>query len=203
MTTTLEITENPAPFRPLPEITPKQQINPRLYNWHRTAPLKPVQPYPRADGYIPALAERLDRDPNLTDGARRCARLIAAYTYRRNREGRIAAITVTYLTKALGRCRRTVQRYLRQLERFGYISVSVVLGQKSRMCAGLLIALLKPLLPRHQWPSKAAKSDATQLPQNYRLKIKIDREAWTERCREGTFRALCRMLSPAPDFLSA
>jgi hypothetical protein len=35
--------------------------------------------------YAPKLAARLDDDPNLTDGARRCARKLAEYTYRRAR----------------------------------------------------------------------------------------------------------------------
>lgn len=176
-------------------------INPlqpsRLHQWHRTAPQKPAQPAPDTGGYIPTLSEKLDRDPNLSDGARRCARLIAAYAYRRNRGGP-AAITVTYLTKATGRCRRTIQRYLRQLERFGYIRAQVVLGQRSRMCAGLLIDLLKPLLPRHRWPEKAITPEATRMAQNYRLRLKIDVEAWDRRCRDGMFRALCRALPPPP-----
>ena len=44
-------------------------------------------------------------DRNLTDGARRCARKLAEYIYRRNREGRGAEITVTYLMRAMRRDR--------------------------------------------------------------------------------------------------
>ena len=60
--------------------------------------------------------------------------------------------------RALGKSRRTVQRYLRQLEREGYIAVEVI-HARTRMCAGLFIALLAPMLPRHhrqQWPQPSA-----------------------------------------------
>jgi len=50
---------------------------------------------------------------------RRCARKLAEYTYRHARASRSSEITVTWLMRALGKCRRTVQRYLRLLEREG------------------------------------------------------------------------------------
>lgn len=94
---------------------------------HLPAEPRPRHPSPRDTGaYVPEMAARMDDDRNLTDGARRCARKVAEYIYIRNREGREADITVSYLMRALGRCRRTVQRYLRQLEREGYIDVFVV-----------------------------------------------------------------------------
>ncbi len=179
-------------------------INPRLQQWHRHAEKPARTPLPRTgDAYVPELSERLERDPNLTDGARRCARLIAAYVYRRDRDTRRARLTVTYLTKALGKCRRSVQRYLRQLEAGGYIVVAVVLGHRSRLCTGLAVQLLRPLFPKHhkaRWPQKAMKSGATKFAQNYRplgsrgglMTVK----AWDRRCREGLFNALCRALPP-------
>src|ERR1019366_9786579 len=72
-----------------------------------------------AGAYVPELAASIDNDLNLTDGARRCARKLAEYVHKRNREAKAAEITVTYLMKALHKSRRTVQRYLRQLERAG------------------------------------------------------------------------------------
>ena len=118
---------------------------------------KPRHPSPRQTGaYIPELAAQIEDDPNLTDGARRCARKLAEYIYRRDRETRSAEITVTYLMRSLRKSRRTVQRYLRQLEYAGYISVQVV-HASTCMCAGLLVALLTPLFARHhrhQWPQK-------------------------------------------------
>ena len=108
---------------------------------------RPRKPAPRETGaYVPELAARIDNDPNLTDGARRCARKLAELTYRQNREGRTLPVTVTYLARALGRCRRTVQRYLRQLESEGYVAVDVIASQRSRMCVGLVVRLLAPLV---------------------------------------------------------
>ena len=95
--------------------------------------------------YVPELATLIDNDRNLTDGARRCARKLAEYVYRRDRDTRTAEITVTWLMKALRKSRRTVQRYLRQLERPGYINVAVI-HSGIRMCAGLVVELLSALV---------------------------------------------------------
>ena len=83
-----------------------------------------LAPPPRTTGkYVPELAAALDDDINLTDGARRCARKLSEYVHRRARDSRTAQITVTYLMKALRKSRRTVQRYLRQLERAGAFQI--------------------------------------------------------------------------------
>src|SRR5690606_538633 len=58
-----------------------------------------------SNAYVPELAARIEDDPNLTDGARRCARKLAELTYRTRRADRTLAVTVTYLARALGRCR--------------------------------------------------------------------------------------------------
>ena len=115
--------------------------------------------------YVPETAARIEDDRNLTDGARRCARKIMEETYRRNRQGRTLSITVSYLANALGKCRRSVQRYLRQLEEGGYVRIDVATGHRSRLCVGLVIGLLAPLFPRHhrdKWPDKARKPGATR-----------------------------------------
>jgi hypothetical protein len=156
--------------------------------------------------YVPELSARLDNDRNLTDGARRCARKIAELTYRANRAGRSLDVTVTYLMTALGRCRRTIQRYLRQLEESGYISVDVVKGKRSRMCVGLVVKLLAPLFARHhrkKWPERREDPGATQESQNQRyidsIKEKprlISRHEWAARCMDGVFRSLMKTLQP-------
>jgi broad specificity phosphatase PhoE len=162
---------------------------------------KPLRAPPRESGaYVPETAARLEDDRNLTDGARRCARKLAEYIYSRNRETRSAEITVTYLMRALRRDRRTVQRYLRQLEHAGYISVEVI-HAATRMCAGLLVGLLAPLFARHhrrQWPQKLIKKDAARKSQNNRLRIKYSREAWALRCMDGVFRSLMKTIPPLP-----
>jgi hypothetical protein len=171
---------------------------------HLPAEPKPRQPSPRDSGaYVPAMSARLEDDRNLTDGARRCARKLAEYIYRRNREGLNGEITVTYLMRTLNKCRRSVQRYLRQLEREGYIEVQVI-HARTRMCAGLFVALLAPLLPRHhrqKWPQKLRDSDVPRKSQNnisrYKTQL-IPRELWAARCCDGVWRAWQRIVGPLP-----
>jgi hypothetical protein len=158
---------------------------------------------PRASrAYVPELAARVEDDANLTDGARRCARKLAELTYRQNREGRSLPVTVTYLARALGRCRRTVQRYLRQLEREGYVSVDVVISQQARMCVGLVVRLLEPLLAAHhrqRWPQSLGNPGATPKSLNQSKGYysgaeshRMSAEQWALRCMDGVFRAFMK-----------
>lgn len=171
---------------------------------HLPAEQKPLIPVRDSRAYVPELAARLDTDPNLTDGARRCARILASYTYRRNRDTRCAQITVTYLTRAMGKCRRTVQRYLRQLERAGYIGTDVIASARSRLCVGLAITLRLPLFPQHhaqKWPAASMNSGATLLSQNHRFRYKtyrIPAQAWAIRCMDGVFRSLMQTIPALP-----
>lgn len=161
-------------------------------------------PPPKDNGaYVPALAAALEDDRNLSDGARRLARKIAAYVYMRNREARAADITVTYLMRTLRKSRRTIQRYLRQLERAGYIEVAVI-HSRARMCAGLMIKLLAPILPRHGWQS-SMKPDAPRLSQKDRSRYKttlIPRVLWAIRCTDPIRRAWENIEGPLPGFNS-
>lgn len=162
----------------------------------------------RGGAYVPEMAARLDRDPNLTDGARRCGRRLVEETYRRNRQGRSLPVTVSYLARGLGRCRRTVQRYLRQLEQAGYVRIDVVKGARSRLCTGLIVELLRPLFaPHHRdaWPETRRKPGATAESQNHRFQTnlsgnrhRISREQWALRCMDGVFRALMATIPPVP-----
>ncbi len=157
-------------------------------------------PQAESRGYVPELAALIDNDPNLTDGARRCARKIAEETYRRNRDGRSLAVTVTYLARTLGRCRRTVQRYLRQLEDGGYIAVDVIASHRTRMSIGLVVSLLTPLFAAHhreRWPGARGNPGATQESQIQRSIDSYTRQGrripvqdWALRCMDGVFRAL-------------
>lgn len=184
----------------VPAVDPERRRR-ALNTSHRYAraerPRKAVPPASRS--YVPELAARIDDDPNLTDGARRCARKLAELTYRQNREGRSLPVTVTYLAQALGRCRRTVQRYLRQLEREGYVSVDVVVSQRAKMCIGLVVQLLEPLLAAHhryRWPGSLANPGATRKSLNqskeYYSRAESHRtsvERWALRCMDGVFRS--------------
>ena len=167
---------------------------------------KSLRAPPRESGaYVPEMATRLEDDRNLTDGARRCARKLAEYVYRTNRESRAAEITVTWLMKALRKSRRSVQRYLRELERAGYISVAVI-HAGTRMCAGLMVELLATLIPRHGWPQKLIKPDAPKLSQKHRFRNKtrlIPRVLWAVRCIDPIRRAWDSMMPPLTPFPAA
>lgn len=163
---------------------------------------------PRDTGaYVPPLSAQLENDPHLTDGARRCARKIAELTYRQNREQRSLDVTVTYLMNALGRSRSTIQRYLRQLEREGYIAVQTIGSRLSRMCIGLVIHLCTPIFARHHrkgWPPKKAPErpanpGASRERHNQTKYFSLDYykdknlmfsvQQWSAKCRNGVLRA--------------
>lgn len=175
-----------------------------LQTCHRYAATEHTpRPLPRtSNGYVPELAARIDDDPNLGDGTRRCARKIAEMTYRQNREGRTLPVTVTYLARALGRCRRTVQRYLRQLEEGGYIAVDVVTSKRTCMCIGLVIKLLEPLFAGHhktRWPGALGNPGATSLSRNQSPRVKLMAEgdripvlSWATRSMNGVFDAFMK-----------
>ena len=162
------------------------------------AEVTPLRAPPRpGSAYVPELAATIDSDRNLTDGARRCARKLAEYVYRRDRDSRMAEITVTYLMKAMGKSRRTVQRYLRQLERAGYITVAVI-HARTRMCAGLMVDLLSTLIPRHGW-KKSMKPDAPNVSQKNSFRNRtqlIPRALWAVRCTDPIQKAWDRIMTP-------
>jgi hypothetical protein len=197
----IRIENIPSPASSPPAIRNESRRQCSLRSCHLPAEPKPRYAPPRDSGaYVPEMAARIEDDPNLTDGARRCARKIMEYIYRKNREGREAEITVSYLAKALDRCDRSVQRYLRQLEAGGYICVAVI-HARTRMCAGLLVAVLAPLFPRHhrqKWPGKPMDSDTTRESQNNRLRYKYSRESWALRCMDGVFRSFMKTIPPLP-----
>src|SRR5271170_3685039 len=57
-----------------------------LQSCHLPAEPNPWKAPPRDSGaYVPEMGERIENDPNLTDGARRCARKLVGYGYRKNR----------------------------------------------------------------------------------------------------------------------
>lgn len=181
---------------------PGERARRSLVTCHRYKAERPQKAWRATGGYVPELAARIEDDPNLSDGARRCARKIAEATYRQNREGRTLAVTVTYLAKALGRCRRSVQRYLRQLEEAGYIAVDVVTSPRTRLCIGLAVRLLEPLFAGHhkaRWPGALANPGATQESRNQSPAIKRIAEGsripvlgWAARSMNGVFDALMK-----------
>ena len=195
--------------RQIIQTIPADQVrhNRSLRCCHLPAGQKPLIPVPDSRAYVPELSQRIDTDPNLTDGARRCARILAVYTYRRNRDTRTTQITATYLARAMGKCRRTVQRYLRQLERAEYIGTDVIASARSRLCVGLAVTLLRPLFPQHhaqKWPAQLVNSGATPLSLNHRFRFKtlsIPAQSWALRCMDGIHRAHMKTIQPFPAFV--
>lgn len=197
----IRIENIPSPASSPPTIRNENRRQRSLRSCHLPVEPKPRHAPPRdSEAYVPELAARIEDDRNLTDGARRCARKLAEYIYRKNRAARAGDITVTWLMRALGKSRRTVQRYLRQLEREGYIAVEVV-HARTRMCAGLFIALLAPMLASHhrqEWPQKLIDADAPRLSQNNKPRYKYSRESWALRCMDGVFRSFMTTHPPLP-----
>ena len=73
---------------PSPPLPPKDEDRRQrsLRSCHLPAEPKPRHAPPRDSGaYVPEMAARIEDDRNLTDGARRCARKLAEYVYRKNR----------------------------------------------------------------------------------------------------------------------
>ena len=115
------------------------------------------------------MAARIEDDPQ-PDGRRAALRAQVRGICLPEKPRGPADITVTWLMSALGRSRRTVQRYLRQLERAGYITVEVI-HARTRMCAGLSVALLiRSSRASPAWPEKLIEPDAPQMSQNNKLK---------------------------------
>jgi hypothetical protein len=193
----------PQPALHVPPVDSERRVR-SLQTCHRYAATEHApRPLPRtSNGYVPELAARVDDDPNLCDGARRCARKIAELTYRQNREGRTLPVTVTYLATALGRCRRTVQRYLRQLEQAGYIAVDIVTSTRTRLCVGLFVKLLEPIFAGHhkaRWPGTLGNAGATRASRNQSPRVKLIAEGeripvlnWATRSMNGVFDALMK-----------
>jgi len=197
------------PTTPLPQRSPETEARRQrsLQTAHRYR-LHEARRYPRepeTGAYVPELSAKLESDRNLTDGARRLGRKLAEVIYRQNREGRFTEITVSYLCAALRRSRRTIQRYLRMLEREGYIHAEVVRGERSRLCTGLMIALRAPLLARHHkesWPAKRRNPGASPESQNYgfqdskrdsgRRGERLSVGQWSLLCMDGVFRAFMK-----------
>lgn len=199
-----------APARVMHEIVDSERRRRSLQTCHRYSAHEQVrQSAPKDTGaYVPELSATLENDPNLSDGARRCARKIAEITYRTNREGRSLVVTVSYIARALGRCCRTVQRYLRQLEREGYIGVDVLASPGSRMCVGLVVRLGARLFARHhrrQWPDSVRNPGATLESHKYKFNHytkdmcpQMPVHMWAMRCMDGVFRSFMKT-DPLPD----
>lgn len=132
------------------------------------------------------------RDVGLGDGARRLAALLLALAGKGtviDRGTRGGSLTKGKLAARLGRSRRTVQRYLRELEERGYIApVETTFCPRTGMLSGIRIRLLPKLFPwwRNGKPAKMAENvGETEMSslKNTAIKLKKRRlseaESWT------------------------
>jgi hypothetical protein len=179
-----------------------------LQTCHRPAhrPAKPEYRH-ESGAYVPQFSARLLNDPNLSDGARRCAAKLLEIAYRKDREGRTFQGTVLYLAKCLRRSERAVQNYLAQLRAGGYIRHEVIRSERARMCIGIFVTLLRPIFPSHHaadWPvhaKSAGKSGVNLYSQNYTPFInkkhfahRLSVEEWAVRCMDGVFRSFMKTI---------
>ena len=152
----IRIEQSPSPAAPAKDEDRRQRS---LRSCHLPAEPKPRQAPPRDSGaYVPEMAARIEDDPNLTDGARRCARKLAEYIYRKNRDAprrrhhrhlADAGARQVRAAPCSATCASLNARVTSRVE---------VIHARTRMCAGLFVALLAPLFPRHhrqKWPRKA------------------------------------------------
>jgi hypothetical protein len=169
---------------------------------HKTITLPEITIHKPTEAYTPETSATILNDQYLTDGAKLLALKLMEQTYRENRDGRWLNVTVSYLMKALGKCRRTIQNYLRLLEHYGYIRVDVIKGKITRMCTGLAIWLQAPLFPKHhveKWPQKLTKSGVQEDSQKYKNSLysqMIPLNQWAKHCMEGVYRSFQRHNEP-------
>ncbi len=151
--------------------------------------------------YIPEMSSRMDRDRNLYAEARTVARRCMEWAYRENRGGRTIMTTVGYIAKAIGKSPRMVQRYLRNLEKEGYLEIKIMRNAATGMVQCLEIALSATLFPEHHkksWPKKLGKPDTTsmshtQIHINY---IKESSFEWALRCMNGVWDSFSKNTQP-------
>lgn len=174
-----------------------------LQTSHRFRWSRPPYPAPReTNEYVPEMSMKIVKDRNLTGSARRIVQFLMRHAYQDNRAGRSIALTVTFIMEGLQLSRRTVQRSLTLLESQGYIHCLVARGDRSRMCVGLLIELLRPLFPKHhqeKWPVRAVNAGASKSPYKQRIQVSIQkaqnktpRHLWSVRCMDGIFRSFMK-----------
>lgn len=140
------------------------------------------------------------RDVGLGDGARRLVALLLALAGKGtviDRGTRGGPLTKGKLAARLGRSRRTVQRYLRELEERGYIApVETTFCPRTGMLSGIRIRLLPKVFPwwRNGKPAKLAENvGETEMSslENTAIKLKKRRlseaESWTAPASRNRF----------------
>lgn len=113
------------------------------FGQHPPPPNRHQRPAPRVSRqYAQEMATTAQRDRRLTDGAKALCTVIRA----RCGNGRCTVTTKGTLAAVMGRCPRTIQRYLAELVRFGYLEARLV-THITGMVIGLRLWITDAVLP--------------------------------------------------------
>jgi len=136
------------------------------------APHRHLRGAPRASKqFAKPMATQAARDDRLTPQSKALLQVIVARTGR----GRVTDTTKTTLGRIMNRCPRSIQRYVRELVKFGYIRTQTIKSRRTRFYVGLRIWIMNSVLPfwaqqngnydPEKWPSWASirrKSEETK-----------------------------------------
>lgn len=110
------------------------------------APHRHLRPAPRpSNQYAKPMATQAARDDRLTPQSKALLQVIVA----RTGKGRYTDSTKTTLGKIMSRCPRSIQRYLGELVRFGYIRTQTIKSRCTGFYVGLRIWIMNSVLPAY------------------------------------------------------
>jgi len=154
--------------------------------WQRKRTSRQERPSPIKNGqFSQKMSTEAARNQRLTPNAKALLQIINAYCGRRC----VWFVTKTFLANSMGVHPRSIQRYLADLEREGYLHIDIDQSTYHGMVKGLVIRLAQKVLPRwlHTWwVENVGNLDRTKLSLNNPQKgisiIKYSREEWRFRC---------------------
>ena len=103
---------------------------------NRPAPVESKQ-------FAKAMATQAARDDRLTPQSKSLLQIIVARTGR----GRSTDTTKTTLAKIMSRCPRSIQRYIQELIKFGYIRTQTIKSRRTGFYVGMRIWIMNSVLP--------------------------------------------------------
>lgn len=115
-----------------------------FYNKKAPAPNRHLRPPPvESKQWCKPMATTAARDNRLTPEAKSLLQVIAARTGR----GRLTDTSKGTLADIMKRCPRSIQRYLAELAKFGYIRTQIKKSRRSGLYIGLRIWIMNTVLP--------------------------------------------------------
>lgn len=131
------------------------------------------QPPDASRQWVREMATTAYRDDRLTMGAKALLAIIVAETG--EHEGRGRMLNKSYLARRIKRSTRTVQRYLAQLRRYGYIAAEAV-ATRAGWCVGQILRALPVARPFWHWQNARGRKiqGETQLTPTKALGLKTN-----------------------------